>query len=119
MITTNLPIVVFLYLNLSLILLKSPSLKETNVRHSLSQLKDTNESENFPYDVFFEECHGIDDVVIEPTYMEFKDGSEGVTMVKALYIKNFGKKTAMVRFKSPKSLVIMQNLILKILFYNR
>lgn len=76
-------------------------------------MKDTNESENFPYDVFFEECFGIDDVIIEPSYMEFKDGSEGVTMEKVLTVKNFGSKAAMIIIEDPHSLVIDSELISK------
>lgn len=74
--------------------------------HSMSLLKETNESENFPFEVDFDECTGIDDVIVEPTYMEFKDGSEGVTMDKVLVVKNFGCKAAMIKIKSPNSLVL-------------
>ncbi|KAJ8667094.1 hypothetical protein QAD02_008756 [Eretmocerus hayati] len=91
----------------------SPSTEGENLRHSITQLHDSVKSLKFPHPVSFKECLGIDNVVIKPTYMEFKDGSEGVTMKKVLNIYNFGNKIALIRIREPNSMTFNIETILK------
>lgn len=55
--------------------------------------------------ISYEKCIGIDNVEITPSYMEFKDGSEGLTMQKTLTLRNNGNKAAIVKIFSPNSMV--------------
>lgn len=46
-----------------------------------------------------------DDVYIYPSFMEFKEASEGITCHQRITIKNTGKKSAFIKIYQTKSIV--------------
>ncbi|XP_024941722.1 uncharacterized protein LOC107268643 isoform X2 [Cephus cinctus] len=74
------------------------------VRSSVIIVQEGSDVQNVPESIEILEFTGHDNISITPSYMEFRDASEGTTYRQLMIIQNTGNKPALIRICAPNSI---------------